>query len=465
MIQDFYHLDEQPFGATPDTEYLFASATHREALASILCGIEAGRGFIALIASPGMGKTTLLFRSLSKLAGKAKTVFLFQAVATPLDLLRVLLRDLGVEEAGGGLVELQAKLTDILAGLSREGQQLVVVIDEAQNLENGVLEFVRMLSNFETPKGKLMQIILAGQPQLAAKLSSPDLVQLRQRVSVIAHLNPFSPDETALYIRHRLRVAGGRAGETPFAPEAIQLIAEHSGGIPRNINTLCFNALAIGCALKKPEIDVDIVREVISDLDLTPLTSPPPQRSGPTVIPKRRYSLRAWVPRAALSSAALFALSTITPASEGRVKAQIAVIPSQAPTVAVGAENARDGMASVSPLSVSDPPPSSKVAAAPGQEGLDEIATPHVPKESLMGRDSVLVTPGMTLSSLCAQLFTNCHTKQIDAIRQLNPWLLNANQIQVGDTIRIPSFADLPNSSHASAKTLSSDEPKGAVSQ
>ena len=463
MILDFYQLKEQPFGATPDTRYLFAGATHREALASILFGIDAGRGFVALIATPGMGKTTLLFQSLGKLAGKAKTVFMFQTVLSPLEFLRTLLRDLG-DDPVGGLGELQARLTDILAELSRQGQQLVVVIDEAQSLENNVLEFVRMLSNFETPKGKLMQIILAGQPQLASKLSSPDLVQLRQRVSVIAHLKPFSAEETGLYIKHRLKLAGRCAEETLFTPAAVQLIAEHSSGIPRNINTLCFNALAIGCALRKAKIDVDVLREVISDLDLAPMAHGFPDAPRKTGETKRSPSLRAWLPRTALSGVALLALSTITPATEGRVKAQ--VVPAQEPTLVAttGSGNLRNGSVS-GPTVRSGLEVSPSDAENPSRRELLGTPAPAPRQESILVGDRIRVTPGMTLSSLCAQLFTDCHTKEMDALRQLNPWLLNGNQIEVGQTIRIPPSVDRSSTSDASAKTLSSEQPKGVMSQ
>ncbi len=195
MVLDYYKLREQPFGVTPDSRYLFLSATHREALASLLYGIEAGRGFIALIAKPGMGKTTLLFHALNQLRNKARTVFLFQTICTPVDLLRALLTDLGVRETQGSLIQMQLRLNELLVEQSRLGKRVVVVIDEAQNLDDSVLELVRMLSNFETSREKLIQIILSGQPQLAEKIASPELVQLRQRVSMFARLKPFSPED------------------------------------------------------------------------------------------------------------------------------------------------------------------------------------------------------------------------------------------------------------------------------
>jgi general secretion pathway protein A len=313
MILDYYRLREQPFGATPDSRYLFASETHREALASLLYGVAAGRGFVALIAMPGMGKTTLLFESMRQLRGNAKTVFLFQTISSPLEFLTALLADLGVEETSGGLIALQAKLNDILVEQARRGERLVVVIDEAQNLNDSVLEFARMLSNFETEQQKLVQIILSGQPQLAVKLASPQLMQLRQRISMVAYLRPLSVAETELYVVHRLRLAGHRSDKPLFTSAALQLIARHSKGIPRNINNLCFNALSLGCALKRKMIDAEIIKEVIADLDLDMakfLESEPMQkRAGlvlPTFVPALKRKLGGWVPILGFAGAVLF---------------------------------------------------------------------------------------------------------------------------------------------------------------
>jgi general secretion pathway protein A len=268
MVLPFYQLREQPFGVTPDSRYFFLSNTHREALASLLYGVDAGCGFLALIAAPGLGKTTLLFDTLGFLRRNALTVFLFETVCTPLDLLRSLLTALGVKDAHGNLTRMQARLQEVLIEQARLGKRVVVVMDEAQNIDHSVLELLRMLSNFETPQQKLLQIILAGQPHLAEKIASPGLEQLRQRISIFAHLKPISRQETQLYIEHRLRIAGYTRKTPLFTRDALTLIAEHSGGVPRSINNLCFNALSLGCVLKKPSIDAEIIREVIADLDV-----------------------------------------------------------------------------------------------------------------------------------------------------------------------------------------------------
>jgi general secretion pathway protein A len=313
MILNYYKLREQPFGATPDSRYLFASETHREALASLLYGVGAGRGFVALIAMPGMGKTTLLFESMRQLRGTTKTVFLFQTISSPHEFLVALLADLGVEDTSGGLIALQAKLNDILVDQARRGERLVVVIDEAQNLDDSVLEFARMLSNFETEQQKLVQIILSGQPQLAAKLASPQLMQLRQRISMIAYLKPLSVEETGLYVSHRLRVAGYKSDKPMFTSAALQLIAQQSKGIPRNINNICFNALSLGCALKRNMIDVGVIKEVVADLELDPakFLEPAPRNKAKrftfsTLAPALRHKLGGWVPILGFAGAVLF---------------------------------------------------------------------------------------------------------------------------------------------------------------
>ncbi len=273
MVLDYYNLKEQPFGVTPDPRYLYPSPTHREALASLSYAIRCGRGFMSIMAKPGMGKTTILFQLLSTLEGSARTVFLFQTLCRPNELLRALLRGLGVVDEGGDAIRMQEQLNSLLLDEARQRRRVVVVIDEAQNLEDSALELVRMLSNFETTSDKLMQIVLSGQPQLGEKLASPQLLQLRQRMSIFARLQPFSFEETKLYIRHRLRVAGYHS-ETPlFTPRAEALIARHSEGVPRNINNICFNALSLGYVLKQKSIREEVIRESLDDLSLNQETA------------------------------------------------------------------------------------------------------------------------------------------------------------------------------------------------
>jgi general secretion pathway protein A len=268
MFLEFYGLREQPFGVTPDPRFLYLSPAHREALASLYYGIEAGRGFLALIAKPGMGKTTLLFQLLEKFRGNARTAFLFQTQCSSREFMRFLLAELGCESHEQDFVRMHEEFNKLLLQEARDGKRFIIVVDEAQNLDPSVLETVRLLSDFETPRAKLLQIILAGQPELADKLSSSKLSQLRQRIALLNGLPPLSVEESSKYIQHRLRTAG-HSGVPLFAPAAIQAIAQFTEGIPRNINNLCFSALSLGCALRQRVIGLSVVDEVISDLDIT----------------------------------------------------------------------------------------------------------------------------------------------------------------------------------------------------
>ena len=275
MLLDFYNLREQPFGVTPDPRFLYLSATHREAMASILYGVQSSRGFTTLIAKPGMGKTTLLYCLLERLRSSARTAFIFQTQCNSHELLRYLAADLGVETNGQDIVETHQQLNQFLVREAEKGGRVVVIIDEAQNLSEEVLESVRLLTNFETPKAKLVQVILAGQPPLADRLASPAMSQLLQRVSISGRLMPFTRSEVDGYISHRLRIAG-HTGKDLFDSEALSMIAEYSEGIPRKINNLCFNALSIGCALGKNVVGRTVLEEVIRDSDINLLRAEAP---------------------------------------------------------------------------------------------------------------------------------------------------------------------------------------------
>jgi general secretion pathway protein A len=267
MFLDFFGLREQPFGVTPDPRYLYLGPAHRETLASLYYGIEANLGFLSLIARPGMGKTTLLFHLLAKFDQTARTAFLFQTQCSSREFMRFLLAEIGIESESQDFVKMHDQFNRCLVQEARAGKRFIVVIDEAQNLDATVLETVRLLSNFETPQAKLLQIILVGQPGLADKLASPALVQLRQRVTSVSGLSPLTREETGRFMDHRLQVAGHRGGQL-FSAEAQELIAQVSEGIPRQINNYCFHALSRACAMRKKTVDAAMVREVTNDLDI-----------------------------------------------------------------------------------------------------------------------------------------------------------------------------------------------------
>ncbi len=273
MVLNYYNLRRQPFGVVPDPRFLLMTATHREALASLTYGLHEERGFMALVAPPGMGKTTLLFHLLAYLRGRARTAFLFQTQCEPMDFFRYLVRDLGITP-GPDLASIHEQLNEVLLNEAREGRKFVLIVDEAQGLPLSVLETIRLLSDFESPDRKLMQIIIAGQMGLIETLVRDDMEQLRQRISIVASLKPLDEEETADYIGYRLKVAGHQ-GASLFTEEAIQMIARSSEGIPRNINNICFNALSIGFALETKRIGREVINEVLTDRRIESLLPQP----------------------------------------------------------------------------------------------------------------------------------------------------------------------------------------------
>lgn len=264
LVLDYYGLREEPFGVTPNPRFLYFSPSHREALASLIYAIEAKRGFSALIAEPGTGKTTLMFHLLEKMKFSARTVFLFRPDKNARELLQSMLGDLGINVAGLDVPQMHEMLNNVLVEELKLGRTFLWVIDEAQDLDVEVLEVVRLLSNFETTTSKLMHIVLSGQPALLEKLEHPELLQLRQRVSAIVRVDRLTAAEASEYIQHRLRLSGCKRLDL-FPAETRSLVAKVSRGIPRNINNLCFLCLSLGFAEQAQVITPQILESVLAD--------------------------------------------------------------------------------------------------------------------------------------------------------------------------------------------------------
>jgi general secretion pathway protein A len=442
MILRHFHLREQPFGVTPDTRYLYSSATHREALSSLLYGLQSGLGFVALTAEPGMGKTTLLFETMSKIQSAKKTIFLFQTIASPLDLMRAILIDLGIKDTQGSLVDLQSRLNETLVSQCASGTPLVLVIDEAQNLDDSILELVRMLSNFETSRQKLMQIVLSGQPQLAAKLASPSLLQLRQRISIFARLDPLSPSETTAYIEHRLQVAGYDSQVRLFTHGALALVAEYSGGIPRNINNICFNALSTAFALEQTTINSDLILEVLADLGMRPTdgkkAAPVSAMNGVLSVRRQPMQETSWGKRLIASNYMRFAVLCIIAIGIALFILRSNRGVATAPTVQAGSSTV------VAAPPVVLPAPAASVVAAPPPEAAaapqpqPDAPAPPQPVPSPIPSKWVSVHRGQTLHSICIEYFIDCGPENLRKIVELNPSLADENHIKSGQQIRIP---------------------------
>ncbi|MGZ3523258.1 MAG: ExeA family protein [Thermodesulfobacteriota bacterium] len=268
MYENFYGLKENPFNVTPNPEYIYLGENHKEALAQLLYGVREKKGFIVITGEVGTGKTTLIHYLLDKMDGNShtKTAFLFNPKLTVNDFIQYILKDLGVRVQGQTKGEYLHNLHRYLLNAYQKDERVVLIVDEAHGLNPELLEEIRLLSNLETSKSKLLQIVLVGQPELDRTLSREEFRQLRQRINLRYHLPPLSVKETSQYIERRLRVAGSR--EPIFTEKAIREIYSRSEGIPRLINILCDNALLNGYALGQKRVDAMSVREVAKDLGL-----------------------------------------------------------------------------------------------------------------------------------------------------------------------------------------------------
>jgi general secretion pathway protein A len=258
----FFGLQQKPFNPTPDPRFLYLSPGHREGLAHLLYGVQEHKGFILLTGEIGTGKTTLLRTLLGRLDGNTASAFVFDTTLPFEGLLEYMLEDFGVAKPGESHVQRLIALNNFLIERRRAGQNTVLVLDEAQNLDLRTLEQVRLLSNFETQTEKLLQIVLAGQPELLDKLDRPELRQLKQRIGLRCRILPLTAGQIRDYIRTRLRIAGATDLEL-FSDAAIARITEYSGGIPRLINTLCDHCLLVGYADQIRRINPTIVEEAI----------------------------------------------------------------------------------------------------------------------------------------------------------------------------------------------------------
>src|SRR5918993_3115602 len=268
MYERFYQLRERPFALSPDPEYLYPSRVHQEALDYLRYGLESQAGFIVITGEIGSGKTTLLQTLLRNLDNQTTVGRIVNTMLDPRELLESILIDFGLDPAGRSKPLMVRDLSQYLVDQRLAGRMVLLVIDEAQNLGLGGLEELRMLSNLETEKSKLLQIVLVGQPNLRDKLSAPELEQLRQRITVSYHLPPLDAEETFNYINHRLRHA---ALGTPmaFPRAATDLIHARSGGVPRIINVICDATLVFGYAEERRSFDARVILEVLDELETT----------------------------------------------------------------------------------------------------------------------------------------------------------------------------------------------------
>ena len=266
MYREFFGLKEKPFNVTSDPNFLFFSRVHKEAFSHILYGIKERKGFLEITGEVGAGKTTLCRAILNQFDSNTKSAFIFNSNLPDLQLLQCILEDFGIIVAQKNKVSMLRQFNSFLLDELTKGNNVILVIDEAQNLKLSTLEEIRMLSNLETDTEKLFQIMLVGQPELKDKINSPSLRQLKQRIAVRFHISALEKDEVEKYIYHRLTVAGSK-GDIRFTDDAMEFIYKFSGGIPRIINMLCDKSLLAAYVLETREVALSIVSKSAQELE------------------------------------------------------------------------------------------------------------------------------------------------------------------------------------------------------
>ena len=299
MYKKFYSLREKPFEITPDPRFLFLSENHKEALAHLTYAVKEKKGFTVITGEVGTGKTTLIQTLLSRLDGNTKTAYIFNPKLGSNDFLQYICEDLGLKGQKRSKGQYIALLHHFLMACYARNENVVLIIDEAHTLNPTLLEEVRLLTNLETPKSKLLQVILMGQPELDDILDRSEFRQLKQRVSLRYYMQPLNKEETKEYIKKRLRIAG-TSDTSIFTSKALHRIYKYSKGIPRLINIVCDNALLTGYATDQKVIGKSIVREVIKHLDGVSL-----QKKG------RRFVLLKVIPIVLLTLVAFIILGTL----------------------------------------------------------------------------------------------------------------------------------------------------------
>ena len=434
MYQKFYHLKKEPFHTTPDPEFLFLSPSHKQALGSIIYGVKNRKGFVVITGEVGVGKTTILRSYLERAdKPKVKIIYIFNANITFQNLLRTIYKELGLTIKKDDIVEMLNDLYQILMEEYKQGNTVLLIVDEAQNMPIGTLENLRMLSNLETSKDKLLQIVLIGQVEFEEILNLYKLRQLKQRIVMRSTILPFSEQESMAYIKHRLAKAASN-GSPVFTRGALKRIVKEADGIPRNLNILCDNALITGFGYKRKPVNAKIVNEVITDFN-----------------GEEKPSLLEWfIPPAAL----LLFIVGLFLVYPHKVLIQSKVdnlfFPNKSLSIPKVENPAPSETKELNPTKEEMKPSEDKPAISqteqsiPGKEEMKPTEERIIPEPSKASSPTIsrIVKKGDNLFRLTMKVYGYADDKLVAWVKQNNPRIKDINNIPVGGEIIFPRFKE-----------------------
>jgi general secretion pathway protein A len=489
MYNEYFGFREKPFNVTPDPKYFYENPVYQEAYASLLYGIRERKGFIVLTGEVGTGKTTLLRRLMSEPEEDVRYVFFYNTTLSFEELVSFACDELRLDVKGAGRLEKIRALNEFLMRQSLRGGTVVLLVDEAQNLTDDVLENLRLVSNLETPTEKLLQIVLVGQTELDTKLSQPQLRQIKQRVALHCRLDRLKEREVGPFIQHRLHIAG--YDRELFTREAIQAVALYSRGIPRLINILCDNALLIGYAASETKVSAEMVQEVAGDLSLrqenrlpeapppapspvAPVVEPPPVNRAPIqpasfiaarvekneppvrptsdTFPRQRDVKRPGIFGPTTLSVLVLVLAGVVlyqTDSLGWWSDLLARIRSAAKTSSASSSRHEPIASEARPAPSSEPATARPVEAAvaktevPGTQQAStadsESAAAEPTKSSSQQNNAVVVSWGTTISRIAAEAYgRNRMLLAMDILKEANPGVEDVNWIVAGQNLSVP---------------------------
>jgi len=425
MYLNFYRLKKQPFHITPDPEFLYLSPSHKEAMSAIIYGVTQRKGFVAIIGAVGSGKTTILRSYLEKTdRNHLKLVYIFNARLTFVELLQAIYHELGLPNKHTGVLEMINNLNEILIEEYKKGNTVVLIIDEAQNMPIDTLENLRMLSNLETSKDKLIQIVLVGQPEFEATLNLNRLRQLKQRIAIRSTIRPLTKNESLDYLKFRLKMAGANP-DLVFSSSAFKKIIDKAQGIPRTLNILSDNALITGFGYQRRPVTARIVKEIIRDFEgvqKKPLFS------------VQRVSITLFLLCLAIAAGLSWPLKTdisrrigtlIFPKHEGTTTQSVT---SKTITKDKPAEEQKDV-----PKVIIEHRPSEEPARTTTQQSQPTSRVEAVSRKKT-------VSPGDTLTKLANEVYGKSSNDVLGLIQSKNPQIADPDLIHTGSTIIFPEL-------------------------